>query len=622
MAALALVMACSAPAPAPQVAPDGATVFAANCAVCHTLPILSSMWEQNRGRAPGFVVDALSHGNMRRMGSSLDGPSRRAVAEFFTGVAFDSDASARDFAISPACAADRLRFDWDDDAYPSWGRTVRNLRSTPSGEGGTRDEASRLAVSWVVAFPESSQLRSEPTAAGGALFVGSHNGSVYSLDQETGCTRWHFKAATEVRTAVTVTVDERRAGARAYFADRAANVYAVDAETGKLLWSRSVDPHPSAAITGSITAHAGRLFVPVSSNEDINALDPAMPCCTHHGAVVALNAVDGAPLWRTPTVEEAPVITGYSKVGTPIWGPSGASVWNTPTVSERHGLLFVGAGNNHSHPATRMSDSVLAMRLATGEVVWRYQAQSGDAWNASCIYGSGMGCPEPVGPDTDFGATTLLLELDGEEVLVAGQKSGVLHALDAATGRLRWKREVSRGGAEAGIRYGMASQGGAVFVPSTHQATGAGPAARPQPGVVAVSVADGQLLWAATGPALCAAREGCDGAVTAPPLATDEVVFAAALDGVVYALDRRSGERVWRFDTNRSFTTLLGRTTRGGGIAGTAGPMLANGRLFVSSGYGQAQRPGNALIAFAPRPGGPAEAASSSSPFDELVKID
>jgi hypothetical protein len=79
-----------------------------------------------------------------------------------------------------------------------------------------------------------------------------------------------------------------------------------------------------------------------------------------------------------------------------------------------------------------------------------------------------------------------------------------------------------------------------------------------------------------------------------------DVVFAASVDGVLFALDRSSGATLSSFDTTRRFTTLLGRETRGGGIEGTAGPMYANGRLFVSSGYGQAQRPGNALIALAP----------------------
>ncbi len=592
-----------------NTAPSGAAIFAENCAVCHSLPILASLLEQNRGRPPGFVYDALSVGNMRRMGEPLDVASRRAVAEFFTGVRFDSSASERNFAVSPACSPEQSLFDWDDLAYPSWGRSVRNLRSIPAAEGFTRDEVERLTVQWVVAFPESSQLRSHPTAAGGALFVGSHNGSVYSLDQETGCTRWHFKAATEVRSAVTIDVDARDTSdtrnnekpvVRAVFADRAANVYALDAITGERLWSVSVDPHPNAAITGSVTAYDGMLFVPISSNDDINSLDPHYPCCTHHGAVVALDARSGEILWRTPTVSEEPRISGHTDVGTAIWGPSGASVWNTPTISQELGLLFVGSGNNHSRPATAMSDSILAMELATGRIVWTYQAQAGDAWNAACVFGNRMSCPEPEGPDTDFGATTMLLELDGRDLLVAGQKSGILHALNPATGELVWKTRIARGGAEAGIRYGMATQDGVLYVPSTDEDDGQPDGIPAQPGLVAVSAEDGSIQWSTTGSELCTGQETCEVTLTAPPLAMANVIFAAGLDGVLYALERHSGEMFWSFDTAERFTTLQGETTHGGGIAGTAGPMHANGRLFVSSGYGQAQRPGNALIAFAP----------------------
>ena len=593
---------------------SGAAVFAENCAVCHTLPILSSMFEQNRGRSPGFVYDAITEGNMRRMGASLDTASRRAVAEFFTGVSFDSAAGQRDFRVSPGCSAEHSRFDWDDLAYPSWGRSPINHRSIPASEGFPRSEIDRLSVDWVIAFPEASQLRSHPTAAGGALFVGSHNGSVYALDQATGCTRWHFKAATEVRSAVTI--DLVRAPdsgspsasspasapapvvARAIFADRAANLYALDATTGALLWKQKVDAHVNAAITGSITAFEGMLFVPISSNDDINAMDPSQPCCTHSGAVVAVDASSGEILWTTRTVTEPAQITGRTKIGTTVWGPSGASVWNTPTLDVDRRLLFVGSGNNHSVPATAMSDSVLALQIDTGKVVWTYQSIAGDAWNAACIYGVGVSCPDPEGPDTDFGATTILGEIDGRKRLFAGQKSGWLHSLDPETGALAWKARVAIGGAEAGIRYGMALRDEVLYVSSTHQADGGADEPRVQPGLVAISARNGSILWQADGRALCAGDADCNGAVTAPPLAMNEIVFAAGLDGVLFALDRRSGERLWSFDTAQDFTTLRGKTTRGGGIAGTAGPMFANGRLFVSSGYGQALRPGNALIAF------------------------
>ena len=63
---------------------------------------------------------------------------------------------------------------------------------------------------------------------------------------------------------------EARASARhvVYFGDLKANTYAVDAASGELIWKKSVDPHRFARITGSVTLHDGKLYVPVSSIEE------------------------------------------------------------------------------------------------------------------------------------------------------------------------------------------------------------------------------------------------------------------------------------------------------------------------------------------------------------------
>ena len=613
---LSLLLACAdAKRPLEQVrsTPSGGQVFADNCAVCHALPLMAYQFPQMKGRPPGFVYDALTTGAMRRIGRTLDEESRRAAAEFFTGVAYETPESARDHRVSPMCEGDRLAFDWTSPTYASWGGSVRNQRSIPAGDGFSATEVADLTVQWVVAFPEATQLRSHPTASGGALFVGSHNGSVYALDQATGCTRWHFKAGAEVRSAVTITRslgpgDAPGEAARmlAVFADRAAFTYAVDAETGALVWKTSVDPHPSAAVTGSVSAHGGRLFVPLSSNEDVGPLDGSYPCCTHSGAVVALDARTGEILWRTPTIEEPAGVTGHTEAGTEVRGPSGASVWNTPTVSTRHGLLFVGSGNNHSRPASARSDSILAMDLETGRVVWSHQAQANDAWNAACLWSVSdqVGCPTPVGPDIDFGATTMLVELEGREIVVAGAKSGILHAFDAATGALKWKRRISQGGPEDGIRYGMATRDGVLYVPSTDARDNPDTGETARPGLYAVGLEEAKPLWSVDREQLCGGEGDdagdCDDAIGAPPLAMEEVLFVGTADGTLYAIDRATGSPLWRMETARAFETLRGGTTRGGSIYGTVGPMYANGRLFVSSGYGQAEIPGNALIALAP----------------------
>ena len=70
----------------------------------------------------------------------------------------------------------------------------------PRVSGLNARNAPRLKLKWAFAFPHSSRARSQPALAGGAIIVGNHNGAVYALDRETGCSRWTFHAGAEVRT--------------------------------------------------------------------------------------------------------------------------------------------------------------------------------------------------------------------------------------------------------------------------------------------------------------------------------------------------------------------------------------------------------------------------------------
>src|SRR5262249_28458799 len=159
-------------------------------------------------------------------------------------------------------------------------------------------------------------------------------------------------------------------GLAAYFGDQAANMYAVDAANGKVIWKVKVDDHPQAAITAASALYQGRLYVPVSSREEAKVADPKYPCCIFHGSVLALDAATGKRIWKTFTIDEKPVAGKKNSVGTLIMGPSGAPVWNTPTIDTKRNVLYVGTGNNYSPPATKFSDSILALDLGTGRIKW------------------------------------------------------------------------------------------------------------------------------------------------------------------------------------------------------------------------------------------------------------
>ena len=176
---------------------------------------------------------------------------------------------------------------------------------------------------------------------------------------------------------------------------------------GQVIWKKKVDPHAFARVTGAPTLHNGRLYVPVSSIEEVPAAQPKYECCTFRGSVVSLDASTGDQIWKSYTIKEQPQQIGKNSVGTPLWGPAGASVWSSPTIDEKRGALYIGTGNSYTGPAVPTSDSVMAMDLKTGKILWWNQATSADAYLVGCRPGN-ENCPKELGPDFDFGNSPIL----------------------------------------------------------------------------------------------------------------------------------------------------------------------------------------------------------------------
>src|SRR5262249_28067635 len=149
-----------------------------------------------------------------------------------------------------------------------------NTRYQPAGQARlTAADVPKLKLKWAFGFPNANRARSQPTIAGGRLFVANESGAVYSLDPKTGCTYWTFQAQSDVRTAISIGPRREAGGATAYsvyFGDGKTNVYALDAATGRQLWTRKVEDHASGRITGAPALYNGRLYVPVTGVAEEN----------------------------------------------------------------------------------------------------------------------------------------------------------------------------------------------------------------------------------------------------------------------------------------------------------------------------------------------------------------
>ncbi len=91
---------------------------------------------------------------------------------------------------------------------------------------------------------------------------------------------------------------------------------------------------------------------------------------------------------------------------------------------------------------------------------------------------------------------------------------------------------------------------------------------------------------------------GCSPAQSAALTASPGVIFSGSMDGHVRAYSAENGAVLWDFDTLRDFDGVNGHKGRGGSIDGP-GAVIANGMLYINSGYARfGGMGGNVLLAF------------------------
>src|SRR5262245_21508752 len=173
---------------------------------------------------------------------------------------------------------------------------------------------------------------------------------------------------------------------------------------------------------------------------------------------------------------------------------------------------------------------------------------------------------------------------DGRDVLLAGQKSGVVYAFDPEKkGEILWQARIATRaanvGPSVGVQWGMASDNQRVY--AAVSASGRTPPTDPLDtrrnildrrqggGLAALRITDGSQAWLAPS-IICAAGapSGCSPAQSAAITAIPGVVFSGSMDGHIRGYSAQDGKIIWDFDTAREFQTVNGIKAKGGSIDG------------------------------------------------------
>lgn len=493
-----------------------------------------------------------------------------------------------------------LSFSYTD----SDGNNTRYLSEAQSGL--STEDLANLELAWAIGFPATSGLRSAPIIIGTTIFYSATDaGRVFALDIESGCAKWVYESGTRLRSSMAYDVVDGQG--MLVFSDMPGMIHAINAESGEAVWVESGQAENNQGmLTGTPVIHEDKIIVPVSGSGVITGGNPRNECCDNHGAVTALNIRTGEKIWEYHTMPAAEYNGQVSSTGVKQRGPSGAPIWSTPTIDAERSQIYVTTGENTSHPTTNTSDAIIALDLETGEEKWVFQALENDMWNFACSAG-GPNCiilDDTNSVDYDFGGPAVLVDTGDQELLIAGQKSGDIWALNPDTGQLVWNQTVGEGTLLGGNHWGITVDSERAFLTINDPGN---MSANSRPGIYSFFVGTGEPSWFHELEPSCGDDRddrirGCEAqyGLSTQPLTVDGAVITGALDGRIYIFNSDSGELIFEYDTVRDYETVNGVEARGGSIDSHS-ISAGSGMVFIGSGYGQfSQVSGNVLLAFKP----------------------
>jgi alcohol dehydrogenase (cytochrome c) len=290
-----------------------------------------------------------------------------------------------------------------------------------------RTSVSKLKLKWAWSV-KNGKNEIAPIVHDGVMFLTSAT-DVEALDAASGAVLWRYsrEVAPEYRGPLNM-IQRSMAilGRLVYVSTADRHIVALDATSGKVVWDTEIVP-PSipSSITSSGPMVAGNVIVEGTS---------IGPTCTGGCYVVGLDATTGKQLWRFDNVARDGSVGGDTWNGTPAAERTGAAVWNAPSYDPALDLIFFGTGGtydiktllkaNATAPGQNndalFTDSTLALRPKTGELVWYHQHLQRDVWDL----------------DESFERTLMNVPVDGRErqLVVTIGKIGILDALDRKDG--------------------------------------------------------------------------------------------------------------------------------------------------------------------------------------------
>ncbi len=326
-------------------------------------------------------------------------------------------------------AADREPQNW-----LAHGRTYDEQRYSPLAQINSGN-VEKLGLAWAYATGTTRGLQATPIVVDGRMYTTGVWSVVYALDAKTGKELWTYDPQVPRAWGRHACCDAVNRGVALwkdalYVGTLDGRLVSLDARTGKKRWEvNTIDTTKPYTITGAPRVVKGKVLIGNGGAE-----------YGVRGYFSAYDADTGKLAWRFYTVPgnpkdgfESPEMEQAAKTWTGEWwvGGGGGTVWDSMAYDPQLDTLYVGTGNGSPWARAIRSPgggdnlylaSILALNPDTGRLKWYYQTTPKENW--------------------DYTATQhiiladLLLDGKPRKVLMQAPKNGFFYVIDRVTGEL------------------------------------------------------------------------------------------------------------------------------------------------------------------------------------------
>jgi alcohol dehydrogenase (cytochrome c) len=249
----------------------------------------------------------------------------------------------------------------------------------------------KLAPAWAFQTGDYEMgLQSTPIVADGVLYLSTSRSQVYALDAASGRLIWQFKYPLP-RGNVPYGPQNRGValgGGYVFLATYDDNVVAIDQKSGEEAWRVNLDDprQCGCTITGAPLVAKDKVIVGGAGGDS-----------AHRGYLTAINMKTGRVAWRFYTIP-APGEKGHETWKGDSWRFGGGATWLTGSFDPGLNTLYWGVGNaaadNDAGPrfsgegegANLYTASVIALDVDTGKLKWYRQEVPKDVWDFDSSY--------------------------------------------------------------------------------------------------------------------------------------------------------------------------------------------------------------------------------------------